>query len=49
MRIANLFEDKAILKLSQEAAKEISGTGLDEYPLLKKRCEALLSDDIVMN
>ena len=49
MRIANLFEDKAILKLSQEAAKEIGEVGLSEYPLLKKRCEALLSDDIVMN
>ena len=49
MRIANLFEDKAILKLSQEAAKEIGEVGLSEYPLLKKRCDALLSDDIVMN
>lgn len=49
MRIANLFEDKAILKLSQEAANEISEKGLSEYPLLKKRCRALLSEDIVMN
>ena len=49
MRIANLFEDKQILKLSQEAAKEIGEEGLTKYPLLKKRCEALLSEDIVMN
>ncbi|MBQ3125144.1 MAG: ATP-dependent DNA helicase RecG [Clostridia bacterium] len=49
MRIANLFEDKDILKLSQEAAKEVAEKGLDSYPLLKKRCEALLSEDIVMN
>ncbi len=49
MRIANLFEDKDILKLSQEAAKEIGEEGLTEYPLLKKRCETLLSEDIVMN
>ena len=49
MRIANLFEDKHILKLSQEAAKEIGEEGLTKYPLLKKRCEALLSEDIVMN
>ena len=41
--------DKAILKLSQEAANEISEKGLSEYPLLKKRCRALLSEDIVMN
>ena len=49
MRIANLFEDKDILKLSQEAAKEIGEEGLTKYPLLKKRCAALLSEDIVMN
>ena len=49
MKIANLFEDKDILKMSQEAAKEIAEEGLDKYPLLKKRCETLLSADIVMN
>jgi ATP-dependent DNA helicase RecG len=49
MKIANLFEDKDILKKSQEAAKEIAEKGLDKYPLLKKRCEMLLSADIVMN
>ena len=49
MRIANLFEDQDILKLAQEAAKEIAAEGLDKYPLLKKRCERILSDEIVMN
>ncbi len=49
MRIANLFEDKDILKQSQEAAKEISALGLDKYPLLKKRCESLISENVVMN
>ena len=35
--------------MSQEASKEITEEGLDKYPLLKKRCETLLSADIVMN
>lgn len=49
MKIANLFEDRDILKLSQEAAKEIIAEGLDSYPLLLKRCEKLLSQEIIMN
>ncbi len=49
MKIANLFEDKDMLKLSQEAAKEIAKTGIDEYPLLKKRCDSLIADNVVMN
>ncbi len=49
MKIANLFEDKDILKQSQEAAKEISETGLEQYPLLKKRCDMLISENVVMN
>lgn len=49
MKIANLFEDRNILKLSQQAAKEISDAGLDNYPLLKKKCDELISDEIVMN
>ena len=49
MRIANLFEDQDILKLAQEAAKEIAAEGTEKYPLLKKRCEQMLNDDVVMN
>lgn len=49
MKIANLFEDKDILKMSQEAANIISEQGLDKYPLLKKRCDTLLAENIVMN
>ncbi len=49
MKIANLFEDQDILKLAQEAAKEISEEGTDRYPLLKKRCEMVLDEDVVMN
>ena len=49
MKIANLFEDQDILKLAQEAAKEISEEGTDRYPLLKKRCEMVLNEDVVMN
>ena len=49
MKIANLFEDKDILKESQEASKQIAQTGLDKYPLLKNRCETLISDNVVMN
>jgi ATP-dependent DNA helicase RecG len=49
MRIANLFEDRDILKLAQQAAKEIDAEGTDNYPALKKRCEKVLSENIVMN
>lgn len=49
MKIANLFEDRTILKLSQSAAKELKEQGLDNYPLLKERLKAVFSDEIVMN
>ncbi|MBQ3427727.1 MAG: ATP-dependent DNA helicase RecG [Clostridia bacterium] len=49
MRIANLFEDRDILRLSQKAVKSIIDKGLQNYPLLIKRCEALLSDEVIMN
>lgn len=49
MRIANLFEDQDILKQAQEAAQEIDSDGIENYPLLKKRCEKLLSDSVVLN
>lgn len=49
MHIANLFEDRDILKLAQEAAKEINAEGLDKYPLLKNRCGKVLTDDVVLN
>lgn len=49
MKIANLFEDGDILKQAQEAASEIIAEGLDNYPLLKKRCDNVLTDDVVMN
>lgn len=49
MRIANLFEDKELLKLSQEAAKLVIAEGLHNYPDLKERCEKLIPDDVVMN
>lgn len=49
MKIANLFEDKDILKLSQQAAKKIIEEGTHKYPLLEKRCKKLISNEIVMN
>lgn len=49
MKIANLFEDKDLLKLSQEAARKILKEGLSSYPMLEKRCKMLIPDDIVMN
>lgn len=49
MRIANLFEDRSILKLSQEAARFIEDDGLDKYPMLKEKCDALMREEIVMN
>lgn len=49
MKIANLFEDRAILKLSQEAVRIIIDKGIDQYPLLKKRCDRLLAAEIIMN
>lgn len=49
MRIANLFEDRDILRLSQKAAKSIIDEGLQNYPLLMKRCNDLLRDEVIMN
>ncbi len=49
MKIANLFEDKDLLKLSQEAARKIIREGLSNYPMLEDRCKALIPEDIVMN
>ena len=49
MKIANLFEDRDILRLSQKAAKSILDDGLSNYPLLLKRCDALLKDEVIMN
>ena len=49
MKKANLFEDKDILKISQEAAKYIADRGIENYPLLKERCAKLISDGVVMN
>ncbi len=49
MKIANLFEDRNILRLSQEAAKLIISNGLGRYPQLRQRCSELLSNEIIMN
>ena len=49
MKIANLFDDRDILKRSQEAAKQLLDEGLDKYPLLVARCEKLLENEIIMN
>ncbi len=49
MKIANLFEDGDILKQAQDAAAEITGAGLENYPELKKRCDKILNDGIAMN
>ena len=53
MKIANLFEDRDILVMSQEAAKNIlekdPDLSSDEYKLLKERADKIISDDIVMN
>lgn len=51
MRIANLFEDGDILKQAQTAAAQIIHEGINQekYKLLKKRCDSVLADDVVMN
>ena len=53
MRIANLFEDRDILAMSQEAAKKIMAEDRhlesEKYSGLRKRAESIISDDIVMN
>lgn len=49
MKIANLFEDRNLLSLSQRAAKDILNVGLDNYAELKRRCDRLIDDGVVMN
>lgn len=53
MRIANLFEDRDILALSQRAAKDICDEDInltsEKYRGLRKRIEKLVMDEIVMN
>ena len=53
MRIANLFEDRDILKLAQAAAADIlaedENLSSEKYSLLKARCEKMLTDNIAMN
>lgn len=53
MRIANLFEDRDILALSQMAAKDImeedAAMITEKYKRLRKRCEKITADEIVMN
>lgn len=53
MRIANLFEDRDILKMAQAAAADIldedSDLSSDKYALLKARCEKMLTENIAMN
>ena len=53
LKIANLFEDSAILALAQKAADEIAAAdpGLEsaENALLKKRTETVICADTVMN
>lgn len=53
MKIANLFEDRDILAVSQMAAKEIMEEDplleSEKYAELKKRADKILNDGIVMN
>lgn len=49
MKIANLFEDRDLLSLSQKAAKELLENGLENYPKLKQRCDKLIAAEVVMN
>lgn len=51
MHIANLFEDRDILKEAQLAAADIINDGFDkpEYAPLKMRCEKALNKDVIMN
>lgn len=49
MKIANLFEDRELLKLAQQAAKEVEQIGIEKFPLLQTRCEKLLSAEVIMN
>lgn len=53
MKIANLFEDRDILALSQMAAEEIMAEDAkletEKYKGLRRRCEKITADEIVMN
>lgn len=53
MKIANLFEDRDILKTAQTAAARILQEDKDlstpKYAKLKKRCDKMLLDNIAMN
>lgn len=52
MKIANLFQDRDVLKKAQEAAKFIADNELlstDGYVQLKKRCEKLIDRASILN
>lgn len=53
MKIANMFEDRDILAVSQMAAKEIMEEDpkmeSDKYKKLRKRADRIINSDIVMN
>ena len=49
MKIANLFEDRDILRLSQQAAKSVIDDGLEKFPLLLERTKEIISDEVIMN
>lgn len=49
MRIANIFEDRNILKIAGEAAKMILEEGPEKYPKLKEKYESVIPENIVMN
>lgn len=53
MKIANLFEDRDILALSQMAAEEIMAEDAkletEKYKGLRRRCEKITAEEIVMN
>lgn len=53
MKIANLFEDRDILAVSQMAAKEIMEEdpqlSSEKYKGLKRRADKIINEDIVMN
>ncbi len=52
MRIANLFQDRDLLKLAQDAAKKISSQSklsTPDYQGLKKRCDALIEKAQILN
>lgn len=53
MRIANLFDDRDILKLAQEAAESIlsedPSLADEKYKGLKRRADKIINDGVVMN